>query len=299
MSDNTTFANNLVVVKVGSNALTFQYPDGTQAVNPVRVDEIAFGINSIIENGHQVILVTSGAVAGGMHKKHFSKRPGLGENTRLSALSAIGQSQLMYLYAKAFEAYGITVAQTLPTQDDFHRDVVSDHMKNTLNDLLELGCVPILNENDFTSFAEMRFGDNDIIASLVSILCKAKQLVIFTVEDGIMTANPNNDSKAKLIEEIDNLSPDLFDESQEKSAAGSGGINSKLYSGDLCSHSGIETFISNITKVEQLTKILDGTLSCTRFKVKSEKYLPIKQACEIVSKQTSERDDPFYSISKS
>lgn len=289
--------DNLIVVKVGSNAITCQSSDGTQSVDPKRVGEISQGINDIINQGFQVILVTSGAVAGGMHKKHFNKRPGVGENTRLSSLAAIGQSQLMYLYAQAFESYGITVAQALPTQDDFHREVVSEHMRDTLNDLLELGCVPILNENDFTSFAEMRFGDNDIIASLVSILCEAKHLVIFTVEDGIMTANPKNDSKAELIEEIDVLLPEMFDESQEKSAAGSGGINSKLYSGDLCSHSGIKTSIANITNVAELTKIVDGTLRCTRFKVKNENYLPIDQACEIVAKQTADRLNPFFSIS--
>ena len=297
MAEGKKNSRELVVVKVGSNAITTQLADGIQAVDPDRVADIARGINELRKSGFEAILVTSGAVAGGMHKENFNKRPGLGENTRLSALAAIGQSQLMYLYSQAFREYGITVAQGLPTQEDFHRSVVNQHMKDTLDDLLELGCVPILNENDFTSFAEMRFGDNDIIASLVAILCNAKQLVIFTVEDGIMTANPNNDSDAQLIENIVELKPELFDKSQEKSAAGSGGINSKLYSGDLCSHSGIKTSIANISAVGHLAQIINGTAKCSRFEVKNEKYLPIEEACKIVKLQTDARANPFYSIS--
>lgn len=298
MSENAIPAGPLIIAKVGSNSITTVLADGTQAVDPARVSDIAEGIFRAREKGYRVILVTSGAVAGGMHQKHFAKRPGIGENTRLSSLSAIGQTQLMFLYSQEFSKRGISIAQGLPTQDDFHRDVVSGHMRDTLNDLLDLGCVPILNENDFTSFAEMRFGDNDIIAALVGILCGAEHLVVFTIEDGIMTANPNHDVTASLIEEIEDLTPEMFDDSQDKSAAGSGGINSKLFVGDLCRYSGIETAITHIDSVPRLVDVVDGTQACTRFTVRDEKCLPIEVACDIVNVQTAERDEPFFSVKK-
>lgn len=290
-------SGDIVVVKVGSNAITTTLEDGTQAVDPQRVSEIARGINDARNNNFRVILVTSGAVAGGMNQKHFAKRPGIGENTRLSSLSAIGQTQLMSLYSNEFARYGISVAQGLPTQDDFHREVVSDHMRDTLHDLLDLGCVPILNENDFTSFAEMRFGDNDIIAALVGILCGAKNLVLFTVEHGIMSANPHHVPGADLLEEIEDLTPEMFDDSQDKSAAGSGGINSKLFVGDLCRYSGIETAITHIDEVAKLVDIVHGNTVCSRFFVREEKGMTIDEACELVRVQTSEREDPFFSVS--
>ncbi len=286
----------LIIAKVGSNAITTTLDDGTQAVDPRRVADIASGIHRAQEKGYRVILVTSGAVAGGMHQKHFAKRPGIGENTRLSALSAIGQTQLMSLYAQEFEKYGITVAQGLPTQDDFHREVVSDHMRDTLHDLLGLGCVPILNENDFTSFAEMRFGDNDIIGALVGILCEAKNLVLFTVENGIMSANPHHVPGAELIEEVGDLTPEMFDASQDKSAAGSGGINSKLFVGDLCRYSGIETAITHIDHAPALVDVVEHVVVCSRFLVREKTGMTIEEACEIVGEQTAERDNPFFTM---
>lgn len=297
MAESTQFpTGDIVVVKVGSNAITTTLEDGTQAVDPERVADIARGIHNAREHNYRVILVTSGAVAGGMNQKHFAKRPGIGENTRLSALSAIGQTQLMSLYSQEFAKYSISVAQGLPTQDDFHREVVSDHMRDTLHDLLVLGCVPILNENDFTSFAEMRFGDNDIIAALVGILCGAKNLVLCTVEDGIMTANPHHNSDAVVIEEIEDLTRDMFDDSQEKSAAGSGGINSKLFTGDLCRYSGIETAITHVNRVGDLVDIIEGKTACSRFRVRESQQMSIDDACEIVRIETAERPEPYFSV---
>ena len=286
----------LIVAKVGSNAITTVLGDGTQSVDPQKVAEIAYGINIAREGGYRVILVTSGAVAGGMYKQHFAKRPGVGENTRLSSLAAIGQTQLMHLYSEAFEKHDICVAQGLPTQDDFHRAVVHDHMRDTLNDLLSLGVVPILNENDFTSFAEMRFGDNDTIAALVAILCEAQHLVLFTVEDGIMSANTNHDEHAVLVEEINDLNISMFDEDQEKSAAGSGGINSKLFAGDIARYSGIQTSITHVDSAENLLDVVSGNLKCSRFFVREIKPLSILDACEIVKIQSQARENPFFDV---
>lgn len=288
----------LVVVKVGSNSITHVLDDGTQAVDSQRISDIAEGVSKIRDNNYRVIVVTSGAVAGGMYKEHFAKRPGIGERTRLSSLAAIGQSQLMFMYSGEFAKRSITVAQGLPTQDDFHREVVNRHMRDTLDDLLSLGCVPILNENDFTSFAEMRFGDNDIIAALVGILCEADHLVIFTVEDGIMSANPHRNEDAQLLSEINDLTPEMFDDSQDKSAAGSGGINSKLFVGDLCRYSRISTAITHIDQARHIDDIINGEIACTRFAIRSDTHLPIEYACDVVREQSRERSDSFFSVSE-
>lgn len=286
----------LIIAKVGSNSITSSLVDGTQCVDPQRVSELAIGVARAREQNYRVIIVTSGAVAGGMHQEHLVKRPGVGEKIRLSSLAAIGQTQLMALYSDAFRQLGITIAQGLPTQDDFHRAIVSDHMRDTLEDLLSLGVVPILNENDFTSFAEMRFGDNDIIAALVGILCRAKHLVLFTVEEGIMTANPNMNENVTLLENIDVLTPDMFDDTQEKSAAGSGGINSKLYAGDLCRHSAINTAITHVDYAKDLVDIVEMRKKCSRFRALTDDYLPIGISCEIVSQQNALRAHPFFTV---
>lgn len=286
----------IIVAKVGSNAITTTLEDGTQSVDPLKVAQIAKGIDSARKSGYRVILVTSGAVAGGMYQQHFKKRPGIGEATRLSSLAAIGQTQLMALYSQEFSKLGISVAQGLPTQADFHREVVNQHMRDTFTDLLSLGVVPVINENDFTSFAEMRFGDNDLIAALVSVLCEAKFLVLFTVQDGIMTANPDTDPNAQLIEIIGDLESSMFDDSQEKSAAGSGGINSKLFAGDLGRYSGIETTIANIKYASDLVGVVEGKIACSRFLIRDKNPMSIYFACDIVKAQTSERENPFFTV---
>lgn len=287
----------IVVAKVGSNAITTTLKDGTQSVDPSKVVDIAKGIYLARQKDYRVILVTSGAVAGGMFLQHFAKRPGIGQATRLSSLAAIGQSKLMSLYEQEFSKLGISVAQGLPTQSDFHREVVNQHMSETFEDLLSLGVVPIINENDFTSYAEMRFGDNDIIAALVGVLCKAKHLVLFTVQDGIMSANPDVDPDAHLIKEINELTPNMFDESQDMSAAGSGGINSKLFVGDLARHSGIETAITHVNNSERLLDIIEGHVECSRFPVLKSEPMSIYFACDVVAEQTSQRENPFFSVS--
>ncbi|MFN8016092.1 MAG: glutamate 5-kinase [Acidimicrobiia bacterium] len=299
MSD--TVANRsqpIVIAKVGSNAITTTLEDSTQCVDQEKIARIAKGISNAREHGYQVILVTSGAVASGMYVENFTKRPGIGEAIRLSSLAAIGQSQLMAVYEKEFSKLKIHIAQGLPSQTDFQHEVVNKHMKETLLDLLSLGVVPIINENDFTSYAEMRFGDNDIIAGLIGILCDAQYLSIFTVQDGIMSANPNRDPNAYLLEVIDGLTPEMFDDSQEKSAAGSGGVNSKLFIGDLCRYSGIQTSISHIDNAASLVDIVEGRTKCTRFKVRDENNMSIYTAGKIVQEQSAPRDNPFFSVER-
>lgn len=287
----------IVVAKVGSNSITTTLEDGTQSVDPSKVANIAKGIFLARQKDYQVILVTSGAVAGGMFQQHFTKRPGIGQATRLSSLAAIGQSKLMSMYEQEFSKLGISVAQGLPTQSDFHREVVNQHMSETFEDLLSLGVVPIINENDFTSYAEMRFGDNDIIAALVGVLCKAKHLVLFTIQDGIMSTNPDVDPDAHLLKVIDDLTPDMFDDSQEMSAAGSGGINSKLFAGDLARYSGIETAITHVDKSEDLLDVIEGRIECSRFSVRKSEPMSIYFACDVVAEQTTQRENPFFSVS--
>ncbi len=291
----------LIIAKVGSNAIAAELDDGSQGIVTSRVADLARGVDAARKKGYRVIVVTSGAVAAGMHQLGMAIRPGIDESNKLSALSAIGQAQLMHQYSEQFALRGMKVAQTLPTLDDFHRAIVRDHMLATINDILESGCVPIINENDFTSYSEMRFGDNDIIAVLVGILTGAEHLVLFTVENGIMSANPRHDPDAKLVEEIGELVPEMFDDAQESSAAGSGGVNSKLFAGDLGRYSGIQTAVTHVDSAPELVNIVEGRTPCSRFYPQNKGSMPIEFAWDIVKSRIegadrSDRTDRFFTV---
>lgn len=285
----------LIIAKVGSNAIAATLDDGSQGVDSARVADLARGVAAARKKGYRVIVVTSGAVAAGMHQLGMAIRPGIDESNMLSALSAIGQAQLMQEYSQQFALLGMKVAQALPTLDNFHQTVVRDHMLETIKGILENDCVPVVNENDFTSYSEMRFGDNDIIAVLVGILCGAEHLVLFTVENGIMSANPRHNPNAKLVEEIGELVPEMFDDAQENSAAGSGGVNSKLFAGDLGRYSGIQTAVTHVDCAPDLVSIVEGRTQCSRFYPENKESMPIEFAWDIVLGRI-QRDDPFFTV---
>lgn len=230
-----------VVVKIGTSSLTDEEGRVDESAIVKLCDEVA----EVRKSGHQVVVVTSGAIAAGLPELGLGgeKRPG--DSSTLQAVSAVGQLNLMRVYKAAFTAHDIVVGQALLAPLDFTIRSQYLHARGTLKRLLELGVVPIINENDAIADDEIRFGDNDRIAALVAHLVDADQLVLLTDTPGVLTADPRVDPTASLIEEIVE-----FDQQLESLASGSGtvrgsgGMASKISAAKIASWSGVRTVIA-------------------------------------------------------
>src|SRR3954463_9435369 len=186
----------LVVVKIGSSSLT----DERGVIQRSAIAKLCAEVAALVSLGHKVCVVSSGAVAAGVAALHLTTRPT--DLPTLQALSAAGQSRLMEVYGSELDRHGLVAAQVLLVPHDFIDRRQYLHARQTLNRLLELGCVPVVNENDAVSPDELRSGYNDRIAALVSHLGAADLLVILTDTPGLFTADPRIDAAASLIEEV-------------------------------------------------------------------------------------------------
>ena len=211
-----------VVVKIGSNVLTA----GTEQIDTVAMAAIAEQIAALVARGVQPIVVTSGAVAAGRHRvksHHEARALALREAQSRQALAAIGQSRLMALWDQMFEQQDVPIAQALLTRRDLADRLGYLNTRNTLIELVELGVVPIVNENDVVSIEELqeltKIGDNDNLSAQVANLVDADLLLILTDIAGLYTADPNRDPSAKLIEEVARI-----DETIERAASGASGV---------------------------------------------------------------------------
>ena len=208
--------------------------------------------------GHRVVIVTSGAVAAGVAAIGLASRPT--DVPTLQALSAAGQSRLMQVYNDILGHYGAVGAQVLLTPYDFINRRQYLHARQTLERLLELGCVPVVNENDAIAVDEIRFGDNDRIAALVSHLLSADLLVLLTDTDGLYTSDPRIDPQAALIDEVTADDPLAFmaTASGTGSERGSGGMASKLEAARMASWSGVRVVIARASRPRVLADALAG-----------------------------------------
>ncbi len=234
-----------IVLKVGSSSLTL--PGG--GVNLEFVGRLVDVIASRHARGHQVVLVTSGAIAAGMGPLGLKDRPT--DLATAQAAASVGQGLLMAHYAASFARYGITAGQVLLTAEDLIRP---QHYKNALRALerlLDLGVVPIVNENDAVATHEIRFGDNDRLAALVSNLVAAKVLVLLSDVDGLYTAPPS-DPNAKLVDQVGS-GEELADYrvTADGSMVGTGGMATKLDGAMIATHSGVPVLLTAASKVEQ------------------------------------------------
>ncbi|MCE5312889.1 MAG: glutamate 5-kinase [Nitrospiraceae bacterium] len=249
-----------IVVKIGSNILTKK----TGGLDTKRVDQLAADISSAAAMGHEIAVVSSGAVAAGMKKLGLKTKPK--EIQLKQAAAAIGQSALMWAYEKAFAEHKTKVAQVLMTSDDFSDRTRYLNSKNTLMTLLSFNVLPIINENDTVSTNEIKFGDNDQLAALVSGLIDADRLVILSDVDGLYTSDPSKDKGAKLISEVY-----LIDSKIELlaggsgSAVGTGGMYSKVLAAKKAVSYGINVNIINGKKKGALVKLLKSVKTGTEF----------------------------------
>lgn len=192
-----------IVIKVGSSLLTDKNFHLSQSKMKNLVEQVA----EIKKDGYQCILVTSGAIAAGLTKLGLKKRPL--EIPKLQAAAAVGQCLLMQQYTDLFAQAGITVGQVLITQFDMNHRELYLNARNTFKQLLDYGVIPIVNENDTTAVQEIKFGDNDSLAALVAVLTQAQLLIILSDVPGLFNADPRQNSKATLIKEVEEITPEI------------------------------------------------------------------------------------------
>jgi glutamate 5-kinase len=240
-----------VVVKIGSSSLTDDHGTLRQEVVASIVDQIA----DVRAAGHEVLLVTSGAVASGVAGLGLTQRPA--DILTLQALSAVGQPQLMASYANNFARHSLVSAQVLLVPHDFVNRQQYLHARSTLLRLLELGCVPIVNENDAIANTEIRYGDNDHLSALLSHLVSADMLIMLTDTPGLYTADPRKDETATIIREVHADDPLLsVSATGAGSSRGSGGMASKLAAARIASWSGVTTVIAASSMPHVLVRTL-------------------------------------------
>src|ERR1700726_3302630 len=222
-----------VVVKVGTNVLT--HADGT--LDPARVQGLADQVQRLRQAGRKVALVSSGAIGAGVGRLGLGKRPT--DLRHLQACAAVGQSFLMRAYQECLAQYGTHTAQILLTAGDFDSRSRYLNVRNTILTLFEWEVLPIINENDTVSVAEIRFGDNDHLAALVTNLLQAPLLVLLSVVEGLYSADPKADPNAELVRTVPTIDADVLDKAgASRSALGSGGMRSKLRAARLATAAG-------------------------------------------------------------
>ena len=249
-----------IAVKVGTSTLTHS----TGRMDIRHVESLCKVLSDIKNAGHEVILISSGAIGMGVGKLNLSARPS--DMPGKQAAAAVGQCELMYTYDKLFGEYNHTVAQILLTGEDLRSQERHGNFVNTLRRLLEMGALPVINENDTVSTDEIAVGDNDTLGALVAVSAQADLLVVLTDIDGLYTSDPRKDPNAKLVREVRTITPEL------RAAAGGGGSSlstggmvTKLRAAELCMAAGTDMLILNGAQPEILYRVLDGEELGTRF----------------------------------
>lgn len=256
---------NRIVVKVGTSTLTNEV-----GKNDLRTfDKLAFVLSDIQNMGYEVILVSSGAIAVGRNKLNMKERPA---SMRMKqAAAAVGQCSIMYLYDRFFEHYDKTIAQILLNADDIEQEEKRENLTNTFNALLEMGIIPVVNENDSVSYTEIEseerlFGDNDMLSAVVAVLCHAKRLVILSDINGFYDSDPRLHPDAKLINRIESIDESVYSlAGGAGSRRATGGMKTKLRAAGLATTQGIDTIITNGKKPEALYDIIKGRGAGTLF----------------------------------
>lgn len=258
-----------MVVKVGTSTLTRD----NGSMNLRAIDRLAMVLADLHGQGHQVILVSSGAIGVGVGKLGLGQRP---RALRMKqAVAAVGQCELMHIYDKFFGEYGATVAQILLTDEDVDDPRRAAHLENTFEALLELGCIPVVNENDSVSSAEIEtgrakvLGDNDTLSAIVARLCRADLLVLLSDIDGLYDKDPHRYPDAKLVSLVTEVTDELRAAAGGAGTArGTGGMQTKLDAAVLATSAGVDMVIANGARPEKLYDIAAGAEIGTRFQAK-------------------------------
>lgn len=259
-----------IVIKVGSSTLT--YDNGS--INLYRIEKLTRIISDIVNLGKEVILVSSGAVAVGVDKLKLKEKPVTIREKQ--AVAAVGQCELMHIYSKFFGEYSHTVGQVLLTRDVIEDDHTRENVINTFETLLENKIVPIVNENDTVAIDEIenivRFGDNDNLSAIVSVLTNADLLIILSDIDGFYDSDPRNNDDAKMLSQIEDITPELEEcAGGAGSKLGTGGMVTKLTAAKRAINAGIDMVLADGSEPDILRDILSGEEIGTLFVGKKDK----------------------------
>ena len=253
-----------IVVKVGTSTLAH----ATGRLNIQRMERLCRVLSDLKNAGHEIILVSSGAIGMGVGKLNLPGRPA--DMPSKQAAAAVGQCELMYTYDKQFTEYSHTVAQLLLTGEDIKSEQRSRNVRSTLSRLLELGALPIINENDAVATDEIgvenTIGENDSLSAIVAAAIGADLLVLLSDIDGLYDKDPRRHPDARLIPTVERVDDELFTLAEDSSTGlGTGGMITKLRAAAIATEAGCEMVIANGSKPEVLYDIAAGRPADTRF----------------------------------
>lgn len=246
-----------IVIKVGSSTITHSE---TGNINYTKLEKLVRILTDLHNQGKEVILVTSGAIAVGRKAIGLSERPDT--TAKKQACAAIGQASLMTVYQKLFSEYNQPCAQILLTKFTMVHDVTLHNAMNTLEELLKMGVIPIVNENDTVSTDELEdleIGDNDTLSALVTAMCQGDLLILLSDIDGLYSDDPKKNPNASFISTVEELSPELFGMAKGSSSnVGTGGMQTKVSAARIATDSGADMVIANGDDVENIRKVIEA-----------------------------------------
>ena len=248
-----------IVVKVGTSTLTYE----NGKINLIRIEQLIRRIADLMNQGKEIVLVTSGAVGVGMGKLNLEKKPN--SIAEKQAIASIGQCELMHIYSKIFAEYGIVVGQILLTRTVVDNSITKRNAINTFNTLIDKHVLPIVNENDAISTDELvsnnkhSFGDNDTLSAIVATIVKADLLILLSDIDGFYEGDPKNNKEVKIIKHINKIDDDLLKYvGKSSSKMGTGGMFTKLEAAKLANSNHIDVVLTNGNNMHNLNKIIEG-----------------------------------------
>ena len=255
-----------VVFKVGTSTLTHE----TGKLDLRQIEKLVQTLSDLANSGMEVILVSSAAISAGCAKLGITERPPTVAGKQ--AVAAVGQSELMSVYENFFSRFGHTVAQILVTRDELENETVRKNARTTLDTLIAMGCIPVVNENDTIAFDEIEFGDNDTLSAHVALLCGADALVILSDIDGFYDADPHADPTARLIERVDRI-----DDRVRACAGGAGtrrgtgGLVTKIHAAEIVCAAGVPMYLINGADPGLIYALREGKSVGTFFAAGGEK----------------------------
>ena len=249
-----------IVIKVGTSTLT--HPTGRMDIR--HVETLCKVLSDVKNAGHEIVLVSSGAIGMGVGKLNLRERPA--DMATKQAAAAVGQCELMYVYDQLFGTYNHTIAQILLTGEDLRDENRHRNFSNTVERLLDLNVLPVINENDTVSTVEIGVGDNDTLGALVAVSVKADMLMILSDIDGLYTADPRREKSAELIAEVREITPQMRESAGGGGTAlSTGGMATKLTAAGICMEAGTDMYILNGAQPLLIYEVLEGKSVGTRF----------------------------------
>jgi len=257
-----------IVIKVGSSSLQHQE---TGDLDYTKLDVLVREICNLRNMGKDVVLVTSGAIAVGKRAVHIKEIPDETEDHGVAvkqACAAIGQARLMMVYQKIFAEYNHIAAQILLTKNTFINNLNRYNAQNTFRELLHMGVIPIVNENDTVATYEIKIGDNDTLSAIVATLVDADLLILLSDIEGLYTDDPRKNPNAEFIEEVDHIDPETMQmgKGSTGSSSGTGGMNTKLLAAKIATKSGIDMLIANSEDIKVIHRLISGNNIGTLFR---------------------------------